>query len=874
MAAQLDRGAQRRLTLVSAPAGFGKTTLVSAWARESQHAVAWLSLDEADSDPHRFLTYLISAIQRLESHFGAGLLNRLLDSPRVSANHLLTPLLNEIATIERPFSVVLDDYQVIDASPVDDILTFLLAHSPQPLHLLILTREDPPLPLPRLRVRNQLMELRAAELRFTAEEAATFLGNVMALKLSAPAVAALEARTEGWIAGLQLAALAMQGRTDHDQFVEAFAGSHRFILDYLLEEVLQRQPPDLRRFLLQSSILNRLSGPLCAAVTEVTESSAILHRLERDNVFVVPLDDERRWYRYHHLFADALRAQLLQRYPDDLPTLHQRAAHWYEAQGVVAEAIHHAVAAEDWHHAADQIERAWPAVDSRATYTEWLTWVQALPDAMIRTRPVLSANYGWALMNVGDLEASQPRFRDAERGSEKRRSQPSEDAIVADEEQFRALPATLAAAHAFYAQAVGDLAGTIRHARQVLEWAPEENDPRRGQAMMLLTLAHWSRGELAVAKTICDGFMSITKRVDNGSEAISAGFVWAEIKGALGQLDEAWHGYHDLLRLASRMGDPPPLGTQDLHRGLSDLYRERGDFAAANRHLQESKVLGEAAELPDWQRRLCLTEAALRQSEGKVKEAEALLDEAERHAIRTPIPDLQPIPAIRARLWLAQGRLPEALRWAQKQHLSAEDALSYPREFEHFTLARLLIAHAPQIGDRSTLHDAIALLARLYDAASDGMRVKSQIEAQMLLALALQAQGRLPAALGRLAAALALAAPEGFARLFLDEGPPMVTLLKEGSKREIAPAYLPQLLALVGETAAPPVQTQPLVESLTARELEVLRFLATEMSGPEIASELVISMNTMRTHSKRIYSKLGVGSRRAAVNRATAIGLL
>ena len=462
---RLNEGLMRKLTLISASAGFGKTTLVSEWVAGCGRPVAWLSLDEGDNDPTRFLTYLVAALQTIAANIGAGV-SAVLESPQPPPSEsILTTLLNDIATISDSFIFVLDDYHVIDSKPVDEALTFLLEHLPRQMHLVIATREDPSLPLARLRVRGQLTELRATDLRFAPAEAAAFLNQMMGLNLSAEDVAALEARTEGWIAGLQLAALSMQGRSDTAGFIQAFTGSHHFVLDYLVEEVLQQQSESVRTFLLQTSILDRMCGSLCGAVTAQEGSKGMLESLQRDNLFVVPLDDQRQWYRYHHLFADVLQAHLIEAQPEQVSRLHQRASVWYELNGDPAESIRHALAAEDFARAATLIELAEPEIRrSRqgGTVTE-LGWLKALPDELVRFRPVLSVAYAYALFGSGELGGVEPRLRDAERWLDTpaemraRPESPATGMVVVDEEEFRRLPGMIALLRAAQALARGDM---------------------------------------------------------------------------------------------------------------------------------------------------------------------------------------------------------------------------------------------------------------------------------------------------------------------------------------------------------------------------------------------------------------------------------
>jgi LuxR family maltose regulon positive regulatory protein len=454
---RLNEGLHGKLTLISAPAGFGKTTLVSAWVAACQRPTAWLSLDEGDNDPTRFLAYLVAALHTIAPNVGEGVLAVLQSPQSPPTESILTALLNEIATIPDNFVLVLDDYHVIEATPVDTALTFLLEHLPPQMHLLIATREDPQLPLARLRARGQLTELRAADLRFTPDEAAEFLKEVMGLNLSAEEIAALETRTEGWIAGLQMAALSMQGRADATSFIKSFTGIHHFVLDYLVEEVLQRQPDRIRSFLLQTSILDRLSGPLCDAVTGEEDGRGMLEALERGNLFVVPLDDERQWYRYHHLFADVLQARSIEEQSNQDPPLHRRASEWYEQNGLRADAIRHALAAEDFERAAGLVELAWPAMRRSRQEATLLGWVKALPDELVRARPVLSVVYAWALLDGGELEAAEARLRNTERWLDttadvsERPEALSAEMVVVDEKQFRSLLASIANARAYRA---------------------------------------------------------------------------------------------------------------------------------------------------------------------------------------------------------------------------------------------------------------------------------------------------------------------------------------------------------------------------------------------------------------------------------------
>ena len=877
---QLNTTLHHKLTLISAPAGFGKTTLVSEWVAVCRRPVAWLSLDEEESDLARFLTYLIAALQTIAGEIGA-LALPVLGSPQpLPIEAILTNLVNDIAGIPNDLILVLDDYHLVDNPAVDRALSFLLEHLPPQMHLVITTREDPNLPLARLRVRDQMTELRVADLRFTPSEAAEFLNRVMGLALSADEVAALDSRTEGWIAGLQLAALSMRGNRDVTGFIQAFTGDHRYIVDYLVEEVLKNRPEALRRFLLQTSILDRLNGPLCDAVTGRPGGMAQLEALQRGNFFLIPLDDRRHWYRYHHLFADVLRAHLTAEQPDQLPILHRRAGAWFAQNGSMPEAIRHTLAAQDFEQAATLIEQALPATRRTRQEATLLSWFQALPDEVLRHRPVLSVHYAGTLLQNGQLDGVETRLRDAERWLREDAGVPP---VFADEEDFQRLPGSVAMYHAAIALVRGDVAGAMTHARRVIELAPEDDDFMRGAASSLMGLAAWTSGDLETAyRTFSDGMAHLHK-AGYISDVIGGFVTLSDMRLTQGRLREALSNYERGLQLATQPGRPALRGAADMHVGISDIYRERNDLDSAARRLLKSVELGDLNGLPKNPYRWRVASARILAARGDIDSALALLDEAERVYDGDFSPNVRPVAAIRARLWIVAGRPDEALGWAREQGLSAGDDLSYLREFEHITLARLLLSQAGTDAAVGSIGTVLGLLERLRLAAEEGGRMGSVIEILALQSIAHELQGNLPAALSHLERALMLAEPEGYARIFLDEGAGMAHLIAEAAARGIMPAYTDKLSAAfeagqqapAGETTrpAPPAST-PLIEPLSQRELEILRLFKTELSGPEIAQELVIALSTVRTHTKSIYSKLNVNSRRAAVGRAVELGLI
>lgn len=878
---RLNQGLDRKLTLISAPVGFGKTMLISEWAAGCGRPVAWLSLDEGDNDSTRFLTHLVAALQTITKGIGGGVVSALLSQQPPPSESLLTLLLNEVSALPHRFVLVLDDYHVIDSRPIDDALSFLLEHLPPQMHLVIATRENPQFPLGRLRARGLLTELRATDLRLTTDEAAAFLNQVMGLGLSADDISALETRTEGWIAGLQLASLSMQGRQDISAFIRAFAGDNRYIVDYLVEEVLQRQPDHVRSFLLQTSILDRLHGPLCDAVSDQAEGSSRLEALERGNFFLIPLDDKRQWYRYHHLFAEVLSMHLRADQPEQVAKLHQRAGRWYEQHGFTADAVRHFLAAADFARAADLVELVTPAMTRSRQEAVLLGWLKALPDDLIRFRPVLSVWYAGMILVCGQREGVEDRLRDAERWLEMTQAgseAPSAGMVVVDEDAFRSLPGSIAMYRAGHALALGDIPAAVTYARRVLDLVPEDDHLRRGAAAGLLGLASWTSGDLEAGyRMFADGLASLLQ-AGNVSDAIGGSIALADIRIAQGGLREAMRTYERGLERAKAHGEPAMRGTADMYVGMSGICCEQNDLHAATEHLLRSKEQGEHTGFPQNPYRWRVAMARIHEAHGDLDAALDLLQEAERLYVTDLFPHVRPIAALRTRVWVAQGRLGDALGWVREQRLSAEDELSYLRECEHITLARVLLAQ--QKSDRAgrfTLA-AMGLLDRLLKAAEEGGRTGSVIEILVLQALALQLQGDSHAALVPLERALSLAEPEGYVRIFVGEGQPMAALLEAAVQQGIAREYARRLLAAFGKpevrAAIKQGPSEPLCEPLSERERDVLRLLRTDLSGPEISRALMVSLNTLRTHTKNIYDKLGVTNRRAAVRRSEELGLL
>ncbi|HEX4490271.1 MAG TPA: LuxR C-terminal-related transcriptional regulator [Acidimicrobiia bacterium] len=853
--ARLNDAVDAKLILMSAPAGFGKTTLVTAWLHtvaEAGGAVAWLSLDERDNDPGTLWAYVLAALESAVPGLGANA-RALLDAAGPPSDAVLATLVNELHGLDRDVILVLDDFHVLDRPDHDDV-AYLVDHLPDRVRLAITSRSDPPLPLPRLRARGQLLEIRAADLRFTGDEAAAYLNGAMGLELTTGDIATLEARTEGWIAALQLAALSLQGRDDVASFIADFAGDDRFIVDYLAGEVLQRQPESVRQFLLHTSVLDRLQGALCDAVTGTTGSKATLEALDRENLFVIPLDARREWYRYHHLFAEVLRARLLDEEPDAPAELHRRASAWFAAHDEPSDAIRHALAAGDVDRAAELVELALPSMRRRRQDATIRSWEKLIPDAVVRERPVLAIGFVGALMSTGEMDRVEDRLHGVERWLAL--EPPTREAagmIVVDEAQRRALPGAVEMYRAALALIRGDTVATVDHARRTLALAPDDDDMGRAAAHALLGLAAWSEGDLDTAFAEYTDSIAAMHRAGHIADILSASIAMADIRIAQGRLRDAQLLYEQNLQLLADHGAGPLRGAADMYVGLAEILRERDDREGAAEQLQRAREL-ELFGTRQYPYRSRAVEAGLRLAAGDIAACLTLLDEAERVYDTDFSPAVRPIGARRARAYVRQGDLNPARAWIRERNLSTADELRYVTEFEHITLAIIIVNDAP---DERALQQVSAMLDRLLAAAEAGARGSSVIEILAVQALTYDARGDTPRALDALRRAVALAEPEGYVRVFDYLG---------GRLHELRDA-----LASGSRPARP--RQDALVDPLSDRELDVLRLLRSDLSGPDIARELTVSLNTMRTHTKSIYTKLAVNNRREAVRRADELGL-
>ena len=877
---QLNQGLHRKLTLISAPAGFGKTTLVSEWIVSCERPVAWLSLDEGDNDLTQFLTYLIAALQTVVPKIGAEVLHMLQSAQPLPIESFLTILLNEIATSPNQIILVLDDFHVIEDKAVSDALTFLLEHLPPQMHLVITTREDLNLRLARLRARDQLTEMRATGLRFTNSEAAEFLNQVMRLSLSADDITVLETRTEGWIAGLQLAAISMLGHKDTSNFIKSFAGSHHFVLDFLAEEVLQQQPKRIQDFLLCTSILDRMCGSLCDAVLLDASVSGrdTLEYLEHANLFIIPLDNERHWYRYHHLFGSLLRQQLGQsRTPEEIAKYHIRASEWFEKNGDPAQAFHHSIAAGDFSRGAMLAEKHWQGMNESFQSAVWLGWVKQLPEALIRSRPILCTQIAWAYMDISEVDASESRLRDAERCLEG----PADEMVIVVEEQFRALPARIAIARTYNAQSLYDFPSAVKYAELALKLAPEEDHFLRAQTNAILGGTYWANGDLDAACKSMSDWIDNARKAGNFFFAIASASGKADILTAQGHLREALDTYQESLQLASEHETESQRIIAHHHLGLALLYHEMRDDESAAQHFQKSMELGQQSVLRDWSYRKYLAQARLKESEGDLDSALGLLDDAKRFYARSLIPYTRPLDALKARIYLKQGRLSNAQEWLREHGFSVDDDLSYLREFEHVTLARVLLAEYQVNRKEGSIQDALSLLKRLMKPAEDQKRMGSVLEILITTALAYHAQGSTSQTFASLERTLTLAQPERYFRIFVNEGEPMRSLLLDfrgslekqtrGKAHELT-GYVDKLLSAF--TQPKNTRQSKLIEPLSKRELEILQLIAQGLSNREISKRLFLALNTVKGHNQIIFDKLHVQRRTEAVARARELDLL
>ncbi len=863
LAERLAQVTAYRLSLVCAPAGYGKTTTISAWLVGSGIPFAWLSLDEGDNDPVRFCEYLLTALNTLAPGIRPDLLAGM-QAARLDT--LASLLIDRLAENAAPFVLALDDFHVIRALPILEMLTTLVDHAPPALHLVLLSRTDPPLPLARLRARNQLLDIRADHLRFTADECALFLNQVMGLQLARDDIAAMEARTEGWIAGLQLAALSMQGRGDLHGFVSAFAGSHRYIMDYLIDEALARQPEGIRTFLLETSILDHLCGPLCDAVVErdgpeSNDGQAMLEALERQNLFLVPLDTERRWYRYHALFADMLNQQLAHRFPERVADLHRRASLWHEQNGLMPEAIRHALAAGEWERARRLVDDNGCALLMSGELVTLLEWIAAV-ESHAPITPWLAIQKAWALLVTGRSEHVEPALAAAEQ----------QIAQLAPSGETKTMRGALVAARAQQANVQRHTSLAADLARRALQDL-NESDPLSCSLSSAVTsiLGDASRmnGDVEQARQAYTRAVAIGKAAHDLEMVILANTALAQILAEQGSLRRAASVYAHALQSANRSDRRVSPWALEIYAGLGRVSYEWNDLEAAALDAQQCITLAKRCASVDYQAAGHLLLARVELARGNAAASDSALRVAEQLASEC---DLAPLMAAwfqstMARMWIDRGNPARAARLVRESGITTDDEIPYLREQEYLVFARLLLAD----GDHEA---ALALSKRVRQQAEAAKRVGRAIEALALEALALHANQDLAQALKALASAVELAEPERYIRVFLDEGEPMAALLHQLKARRMGSGFAAELLAARGGDAG---TTQPaaqsLIEPLSAREVQVFRLIQDGCSNQEIATQLVISVKTVKRHISNIYAKLGVTTRTRAIAVGRELGL-
>ncbi len=877
---------KKKLTLISAPAGFGKTTLLSDWIQKIRIRVAWLTLDKDDNDPIYFFSYVIGALQRVKENIGHTAMNMLRSPQSPPLESILISLINDIIAISKDFAFVLDDYHLVENNQIHRMISFLLEHLPQRMHLIIAARADPPLLLARLRSQNQLTEIRATDLFFTAEETSRLFNERMKLGLSTDEINMLESRTEGWIAGLQLLALSLQGCKDRTVFIHTFKGEDRYVADYLMEEVLNCQPEQIQSFLLQTSILKALTPQLCEAVTKHKNSQQMLDKLEKANLFIFPLDNERHWFRYHLLFADLLRKRLNQTRPGLEPELHQRASKWYASNDIKDEAIHHALAAKDFDQAARQLEEIAEAIWDRGQQAKLLEWFEALPDDLMNSSVQLSILYGRALNISGHLETAEVRLQTAERLL---KSVKDEAAIATASDSHstfkltkREMQGRIAVIRAFISAYKGDMLHLIQYARQAMESLHEQDLMWRAVAATTLGFVHgWSGdGDLMSARYAFSEAKKVSEQAGNTYFFLFASSCLAGIDGLQGRIKQAKETYHRLLKYAEENGMLQTSLTGSIYAALGGIYCERNNLAEGIPLIEKGIKLAELGHdiVVLESSRLHLVRAFILKRD--YTQALRILQEFEKTAKEFDIPPwiIHAASALKAEIWLGDGDDEAVSRWIVERGLSVDDEPTNRRETEHIALARFLV----RLG---RLQEADQLLAALIKSAEAGTRVIALVQMRLLRAVNFYAQNKMAAALDELKQALFLAEPGGLISIFIYSGQPIAEMLekifdkeKEEKRKKaelsgFSKAYVKKLL-LTFKAVRPQREDIGLAEPLSERELEVLNLIAAGLSNQEIAGKLFISLNTVKTHTKNINSKLNVHTRTQAVARAKELRIL
>ncbi len=867
-----------RLMLISAPAGYGKTTLACEWLSACGSPAVWLSLEERDNDLKQFLTYFILGLQSIDKSIGESAFDTVSSLQSVGTEAILTELISKIAEIPFDFVYVLDDYHVIRNQDINAAVTFLLNYMPDNMKFVITTREDPQLPLAKLRVRNQLLEFRQADLRFSQFEIAQYL-NGMGFHITEHNLMLLDKYTEGWIAGIQLAALAMQ-RQDVGDFIEHLSAGHTYIMDYLLEEVLMRQPEELQRFLLKTSILDRFCSELCDTVLEyeIPSSQLILEQLQAVNLFLIPLDNEKRWYRYHHLFAELL----LQRWKRDhalsqeAAQYHMRAANWFEQKGFMEEAIHHILAAGDFEKAAARIELEWFKMDQSLQNAIWLKWVKLLPEELIRLRPVICTGYAWALLDAGELDGCEPMLKEAERGMAFIEKEEQEGSLlsrrVTDWEAYRKLPAFIANARAYKASSLGDFRGAVRYAKQALELLPEEDYYAREVIKTLLGLSLWADGDLEAAySTIAQGLL-------NQQMEIMVAVVLAEIRIEQCYFRKAEELLSRVLKAALQEENAYQLPIASFYLGLARLKFYQGEITYEEELLEQSRGAGDVSALPNWRYLWLIFKAQLAESRGEYTEALDYIREAEGCYHKNPIPDLITFPAMRARIYLKQGNLEKAICWVDETPISFTAEPEYAHIYEYITLLRIRLKEY-ELHRMEDCGQVIRAAEHALEKARSGKWNRTMVELLVLLAKAYDLTGKVDLAQERLTEAIHRSGPEEYIYPFTEAGESLYLLFVRIAGTSDYPQFTRRVIDSIKlkkeqRDSAIVKSSSRLAEPLTERELEILRLISDGLSNQEICDKLFLALSTVKGYNQNLFGKLQVKSRTEAIKRARELEMI
>ena len=881
------------MALVSAPAGYGKTTLVSEWVHElcresdendkSATGIAWLSLDDGDNDPQRFLAHCIAALSGVDGTIGRDALG-MLQTPKAKPSEIiLTSLINDVAAVASRMMLVLDDYHLIESTEIDDIVSFLLEHLPEALYVVIATRADPNLRLARLRAGDELTEIRARDLRFSLSEITDFLNHMMGLNLSAEDIGVLEARTEGWIAGLHLAALSLRGREAAVGSIESFTGSQRHVMDYLFEEVLSRQTERIQEFLMSTAVLTRLSPSLCCAVSGAEDSEEIIEAIDRANLFLIPLDGKRYWYRYHHLFAELLLQRLDRTHPKLRLELHRRAATWWNDNGFIDQAIEHALICGDPGWAASMLEARVEELWHRGEGMTIWSWMKRLPTEAVNAKPMLCIMGGYFLHGAGEKEEAEQFFDLAEKLIAAGNREIGNNAMQSDKESSihpPALAGKLAAVRALMHSFWGDVQETMRYADQAADILPKGELIWHNYVAIAIAEIGSFLCDTAAAEKASKNAIEASKSAGNDYSALIAYHKLVVTLLEQGRLIEALEICQEQLRTTEERGLSmvPIAGSWFLSLGEILNQTDNGEDALAN--ATKGMTLDQRSNYLPVRRcwsyfafmRVLLSQSNFAEIEEKIQKMRAL-------AAESSAPDWVASQAEmwQARVWLERDRLDLAVQWMERSNLQIT---GMPDELDLFHFQEYVVAARVLIGD-GRLEDAREMLARLHELAQTNGLVARNIEVLSLSALALQEEGDMEQAIDTIGRALSPGEQGGFVRIFVDEGPRMARLLYEAAARGVSPSYVRKLL-----TAFPPQESEEaerphivaandkLFEAFTDRELDVLRLISEGLTNKEIGSKLFISEHTVKTHARNIYAKLETHTRTQAVSKARGLGLL